>query len=166
MISEESCDTEEWSKIITTKIMTFRMTLKYKEIENSNNISQYYWFYSIFDQKNAVLVSIRDFKKCLKIFNNIKKYTDPKVLNGSVCLRHKLQIECNHWIADNTHEVWICEIWRWKIRFSWIMTSISACWWGFLRIWMRTYKNIWKIVHINFIVRDLRFGAWQAPVTV
>ncbi len=52
--------------------------LKYTQIENSyfklmflniilNNISQYYFYYCIFDQINAVLVSRRDFQKHDKI---------------------------------------------------------------------------------------------------
>ncbi len=35
---------------------------KIYKIEN-NIISHYYWFYSIFDQINAALVSIKDFQK-------------------------------------------------------------------------------------------------------
>ncbi len=42
------------------------------EILNCINISQYYSFYSIFNQVNAALVSIRDF------------FQKPKILNGSV----------------------------------------------------------------------------------
>jgi len=40
---------------------SFNYILKYIEIENHhNNISQYYSFFCIFDQVNAVLMSIRD----------------------------------------------------------------------------------------------------------
>jgi len=44
----------------------------------NDDISQYYYFYCIFD--NADLVSI------LRLFKNIKKVTDPKLLKKSVCL--------------------------------------------------------------------------------
>ncbi len=63
MISEGSCDTEDWSNDAenTAFITEINHILKYIKTENgySNNISWYYRFYCIFDQKNAALVSIK-----------------------------------------------------------------------------------------------------------
>ncbi len=57
MISEESCDTEDWSNDAenTACITEINYILKYIHNENSkqyncNNISQLYSFYCIFDQ--------------------------------------------------------------------------------------------------------------------
>ncbi len=59
MISEESCDTEDWSNDAenTALITGINYILKYIKIENCYFISQYYWFYCIFD---------RDFQKTFK----------------------------------------------------------------------------------------------------
>ncbi len=66
MISEESCDTQDWSNDAENSalITAIHLILKYFKIENiflKNNISNYYCFYCIFDQINAALVSRRDF---------------------------------------------------------------------------------------------------------
>ncbi len=73
MISEGSCDTEDWSNDCWK--FSFAITginvLQYKSYLNCNNISHYYWFYHIFDQINAALVTY---------FMNIKKnLTDSKI---------------------------------------------------------------------------------------
>jgi len=57
MISEGSCDTEDWNfSFATTGINDIvKMYKNRKVILNCNYISQYYWFYGILDQINAVL---------------------------------------------------------------------------------------------------------------
>ncbi len=73
MISEGSCDTEDWSNDAENAALYHRnkYILKYIQIENVilnyNNISQFYCFYWIFDQINAALVSKRDSFKNIKI---------------------------------------------------------------------------------------------------
>ncbi len=63
MISEGSCDTENWSNDAeNTALPSEKIHLIFKciKIEKSCNIiSQYYCLYCIFDQINAALVSIR-----------------------------------------------------------------------------------------------------------
>ncbi len=50
MISEGSCDTEDWSNDAENS----KLYLNYKKIENNcNNISQYYCLYYIFNQISA-----------------------------------------------------------------------------------------------------------------
>ncbi len=69
MISEGSCDTEDWSNDAENSALHHRNKLHLKYIKmkncylNSNNISQYCNFYCIFHQINAALISIRDFFK-------------------------------------------------------------------------------------------------------
>ncbi len=83
MISEGSCDTEDWSNDAenTALITEINYTLKYIQTEivilNCNNISQ---FYCIFYFKIAVLVSRRDFSQ-----KHVKTYrpTDPKLLKSN-----------------------------------------------------------------------------------
>ncbi len=75
MISEGSCDTEDWSNDAENSalIRGTSYILKYIQTENIlyyNNISQCYCFYCIFDQINAALVTRKDFIK--------KKNTNPK----------------------------------------------------------------------------------------
>ncbi len=70
MISEGSCDTEDWSNDAENSAFYHRNKLHFKiYLINilSNNISQYYSFCCSFDQLNAPLMSIR------YLFNNIKK---------------------------------------------------------------------------------------------
>ncbi len=62
MISEGSCDTEDWSNDAEYSALHRRNKLYFKIfsykktfILNCNNISQYYF---IFDQRNATLMSI------------------------------------------------------------------------------------------------------------
>ncbi len=67
MISEGSCDTEDWSN----------------DAENSSLLHRNYFtillfFYCIIDQINTAFTSLRDSIK------NIKTLTDPKLLNGRV----------------------------------------------------------------------------------
>ncbi len=62
MISERSCDTEDWSNDAENAGINYMLT--YIQITNSyfkfkKNISQYYCFYCIFGQINGALVSIR-----------------------------------------------------------------------------------------------------------
>ncbi len=57
MISEELCDTEDWSNDLITGI---NYILQYIQIENCNNISEYY---CTFDKINAAFVSRRDFSE-------------------------------------------------------------------------------------------------------
>ncbi len=63
MISEGSCDTENWSNDAENTALPsekIHLILKYIKIEKSCNIiSQYYCLHCIFDQINADLVSIR-----------------------------------------------------------------------------------------------------------
>ncbi len=68
MISEGSCDTEDWSNDAENSalITGINYILKYITIDNSLkqsilncNISQYYWFYCIFDQISGAWVSRR-----------------------------------------------------------------------------------------------------------
>ncbi len=68
MISELSCDTEDWNNDAENSVLIkgINYILKYIHIENSylncNNISEFYCFYCIFDQRNAALVSRRGLK--------------------------------------------------------------------------------------------------------
>ncbi len=63
MISEGSCDTEDWSNDAENSDLHHMNTIffyiwKYKiVILNCNNISKFYSFYCIFDQINAALVN-------------------------------------------------------------------------------------------------------------
>ncbi len=66
MISEGSCDTEDWSHD-AENVQYFKMV-----------VIIFHNFYCIFDQINAALVSIEDFFQ--------KHFTNPKVLNVSVYL--------------------------------------------------------------------------------
>ncbi len=73
MISEGSCDTEDWSNgcwKFSFVITGINYILKYIKIETSyvniyfqyvNTNTSQYCFYFIFDQINAALVSIKDF---------------------------------------------------------------------------------------------------------
>ncbi len=68
LISEGSCDTEDWSNgcwKISFTITRINYILKYMKIKTVifgyNNITQYYSFYCIFDQINAASVSIKGF---------------------------------------------------------------------------------------------------------
>ncbi len=69
MISEESCDTEDWNidDENSANLNSENKCLKYIQIETviviCNNISQLYCFYSIFDQINAALVNKKLLKK-------------------------------------------------------------------------------------------------------
>ncbi len=66
MISEGSCDTEDWSNdaensaLITGKNYIWKYIQNYNFF-NFNNISQYYCFYWILIQINAAWVSLRNF---------------------------------------------------------------------------------------------------------
>ncbi len=59
MISEGSCDTEDWSNAENSAFNIFLYIWTKTITWNCTNIS----FYCIFDQINAVLVGIRDFQK-------------------------------------------------------------------------------------------------------
>ncbi len=79
MISEESCDTEDWSNDAESSALITEINdiLTYIHIEtvilNSKNILQYcYFFYCISDQTFATLVSIID----------KQNLTDTKLLNS------------------------------------------------------------------------------------
>ncbi len=65
MISEISCDTEEWRYDVETlhhrNKWLFTVYANRKVILNCNNISQYWSFYGISNQINAALVSTRGF---------------------------------------------------------------------------------------------------------
>ncbi len=66
MISEGSRDTEDWSNDAENSDLHHKNKVWFKIHLNTKlyfNVSQYYWFYCIFDQINAVLVSITDFFK-------------------------------------------------------------------------------------------------------
>ncbi len=72
MISEGSCDTEDWSNDSKNSALITAINYIFWQkivILNCKNISQYYCFYCIFGQINAGLVSLRDFfqKKKKKI---------------------------------------------------------------------------------------------------
>jgi len=67
MISEGSCDTEDWSNDAenTALITGINYILTYIQIENvfiwnCSNISQYSCFYCIFYQISAAMLSLRD----------------------------------------------------------------------------------------------------------
>ena len=60
MISEGSCDTEDWSNDAENSALITGYKI-YLDILNCNNILQYYSFFCIFNQTNAGLMSIRDF---------------------------------------------------------------------------------------------------------
>ncbi len=53
MISEGSCDWSNGYWKLNFAIAGINYILQYIKIENSNSISQYYWFYYISDQTNA-----------------------------------------------------------------------------------------------------------------
>ncbi len=80
MISEGSCDSEDWSN--DTLITAINYILTYIHIENTylncNNISQYYCFYCDFDQISAAFVGRREFQK------HLENTTDQRCLHGSV----------------------------------------------------------------------------------
>ena len=68
MISEGSCDTEDWSNDADNSALHHRNKLYFKVFKkqktiilNCNNISQYYCFFCIYYEINAALMSIRDF---------------------------------------------------------------------------------------------------------
>ncbi len=58
MISEGSCDTEDWSNDAENSAFHQRNILQNTAILNCIIISQYYCFYCVSDQINAALVSI------------------------------------------------------------------------------------------------------------
>ncbi len=90
MISEGSCDTEEWSSNHRNKIH-FKIYSSF--ILNCNSISQHYYFYCIFDQRSAALLSnMRHLSKTLK------NVTDPKLLNN--------------WLVRTDSEMWNIETMR------------------------------------------------------
>jgi len=62
MVSKGSCDTEDWSNDAENSALHHRNKLNFAP-------PLYYMFYSIFDQINAYLVSIRDF-----FFKNTKTF--------------------------------------------------------------------------------------------
>ncbi len=67
MISERSCDTEDWSNDAENSALHHRNNiLKYIKLDNiilnCNDILQYCYIYCIFGQINAALVSIRDYQ--------------------------------------------------------------------------------------------------------
>ncbi len=85
MISEESCDTEDWNIDAENSA---NKCLKYIQIETviviCNNISEFDSFYSIYDQINAALVNKTLLKKTFYIFIYYFKKINPKVLKCSV----------------------------------------------------------------------------------
>ncbi len=89
MISEGSCDPEDWSNDAENSALHHRNKIHFKIFSNSKQLFHnntlfflyIYWFYFIFDQINAVL--LRELR--IKFVNNMKKnLTDPKLLNSSV----------------------------------------------------------------------------------
>ncbi len=74
MISEGSCDTEDWNIDAenSANLNSENKCLKYIQIETviviCNNISQFDSFYSIYDQINAALVNKKLLKKTFYIF--------------------------------------------------------------------------------------------------
>ncbi len=75
MISEGSCDTEEWSNDAENSDLPSEINyiLQYNQIYKKIKIviiltSQYYCFYCIFDQINVAFASIWDFYNCSKGF--------------------------------------------------------------------------------------------------
>ncbi len=76
LVSKESWDTEGYtngcwklSSATTEKKLHFKIHYDRKQFFNYNNISQYYYFYCIFDQVNAAFVIIRSFfsKRNIKV---------------------------------------------------------------------------------------------------
>ncbi len=81
MISEGSCDTEDWSNDAEYSALLHRnYILKYIKIENCyfTIIFHKISFFVYFDQINTALTSIRIF------FKKINKSSYPKLLKGSV----------------------------------------------------------------------------------
>ncbi len=76
MISEGSCDTEDWSNdaensaLITETIYILKHSYRKLILNCNNNITVFIAVIICFDQINAVLVSIRDFFN-----NNYSKHT-------------------------------------------------------------------------------------------
>ncbi len=58
MISEGSCDTEDWSNDAEKSALHHKLYAYRRVVLNGNTILQYYIFYYIFNQINAALVSI------------------------------------------------------------------------------------------------------------
>ncbi len=84
MISEESCDTEDWRNYAMHHSNQLHVTYTQKTvILNCNILSVYYGFYWIFDQINAASLS-----RFFFFFKNIKHLTNPKLLNGILPEKH------------------------------------------------------------------------------
>ncbi len=73
MISEGSCDTEDWNNDAENSALHHRNKLQFK----IHNMTVFTVF---FDKINAALVSIRDFQKHFFFLSY-----HPKLLNNSVC---------------------------------------------------------------------------------
>ncbi len=71
MVSEGSCDTEEWSNEFRFDIKKYILKCIIFFFKYCNNISQYYYFYSILNQINTALVSIRYFLQKQTNYTNI-----------------------------------------------------------------------------------------------
>ncbi len=95
MISEGSCDTEDWSNDAENSALITGINYILNDKNSScNNFSQYYSFYCILDQINAALVNIRDFfQKTFKI---------PK-LNGN-CKFHHFEKQ-KHYLSSTNHTI-------------------------------------------------------------
>ncbi len=103
MISEGSCDTEDWSNDAENSALITGINYILKYILNIKNISQYYCFCCILDQTNTGLVNRRDFFKK----NNKKNLTVQKLLNGSVYIYiTQSTVLSGEWILNLNHSDW------------------------------------------------------------
>ncbi len=87
MISEGSCDTEDWSN--GNFIIGINYILKYIKITvivSCNNISQYYFFFFLISKKKRKITALVSISYFLIIIKKEKKkyFTDPKLLNATV----------------------------------------------------------------------------------
>ncbi len=71
MISEGSCDTEDWSNDAENSALITGINYILKYILNIKNISQYYCFCCILDQTNTGLVNRRDYIYIYIYINNM-----------------------------------------------------------------------------------------------
>ncbi len=83
MISEGSCDTEDWSNDAENSALHHRnknntFKLCYKKNTAILNFNNIYCFYRILNQINAAFLRIR------LLSNTVKNLTSPTLLNGSI----------------------------------------------------------------------------------
>ncbi len=144
------------------KKKTFKNTFKYIFL-NCSNILQYYCFYSIFKQINAVLASIRDF--FWKLFKNLiwPNFWVP------VCKYHYMKVEnIFFYNADfeveesiNKQTLWVTCIFRADIYegwcYFWLWMSLNL----FLFKWKPTGLYDWNIKTDSKLCSEHSFDKWR-----